>query len=170
MGVQYRFNATKRVRQPCRPRLGPILPRHGNLSSHEWEYGILHHRWAPSCSALHHRSTPEGLPGGRATREDGSQGGEKMKGRIQIKSLEEGVKDFRATWKAVAAGKKVTPRKGTYFTSLEAARKVLTPKRLQLLRVIRKGRPDSVYQLAPPAGPAFKNAPAEISNLGLYLS
>ena len=53
-----------------------------------------------------------------------------MKGRIEIKSLEEGLKDFRATWKAVAAGKKVTPRKGTYFTSLEAARKVLTPKRL----------------------------------------
>ena len=46
-----------------------------------------------------------------------------MKGRIEIKSLEEGLKDFRATWKAVAAGKKVTPRRGTYFTSLEAARK-----------------------------------------------
>ena len=32
-----------------------------------------------------------------------------MKGRIEIKSLEEGLKDFRATWKAVAAGKKISP-------------------------------------------------------------
>ncbi|MBI3121391.1 MAG: hypothetical protein HYZ03_03815, partial [candidate division NC10 bacterium] len=47
------------------------------------------------------------------------------------------MREFRATWKAVATGKKVTPRKGTYFTSLEAARKILTPKRLHLLRVIR---------------------------------
>ena len=70
-----------------------------------------------------------------------------MKGRIEIKSLEEGLKDFRATWKAAAARKKITPRKRTYFTSLEAARKVLTPKRLQLLHVIRQDRPDSFISL-----------------------
>ena len=91
-----------------------------------------------------------------------------MKGRIEIKSLEEGLKDFHATWRAVAAGKKVTPRKGTYFTSLEAARKVLTPKRLQLLRVIRKGRPDSVYQLARLVGRDFKNVHADVYTLATY--
>ena len=32
-----------------------------------------------------------------------------MKGRIEIRTLEKGLQDFRATWKAVAAGKKVTP-------------------------------------------------------------
>jgi predicted transcriptional regulator len=91
-----------------------------------------------------------------------------MKGRIEIKSLEEGLKDFRATWKAVATGRKVSPRKGTYFTSLEAARKVLTPKRLQLLRVIRKGRPDSVYQLAQLVGRDFKNVHADVQMLAAY--
>jgi predicted transcriptional regulator len=91
-----------------------------------------------------------------------------MKGRIEIKSLEEGLKDFRATWKAVAAGKKVTPRRGTYFTSLEAARKVLTPKRLQLLRMIRQGRPDSVYQLARLVRRDFKNVHADIQALAAY--
>jgi predicted transcriptional regulator len=91
-----------------------------------------------------------------------------MKGRIEIKTLEEGLKEFRATWKAVAAGKKVTPRKGTYFTSLEAARKILTPKRLQLLRVIRQGRPDSVYQLARLVGRDFKNVHADIQALATY--
>ena len=91
-----------------------------------------------------------------------------MKGRIEIKSLEDGLKDFRATWKAVAAGKQVSPRKGTYFTSLEAARKVLTPKRLQLLRTIRKSRPDSVYQLARLVNRDFKNVHADVQALAAY--
>ena len=91
-----------------------------------------------------------------------------MKGRIDVKTLEEGLKGFRATWKAVAAGKKVTPRKGTYFTSLEAARKVLTPKRLQLLRAIRQGRPDSVYQLAQLVGRDFKNVHVDVQALAAY--
>ncbi len=91
-----------------------------------------------------------------------------MKGRIEIKTLEEGLKDFRATWRAVAAGKKVTPRKGTYFTSLEAARKVLTPKRLQLLRAIRQNRPNSVSQLARLVGRDFKNVHADVQALAAY--
>jgi predicted transcriptional regulator len=91
-----------------------------------------------------------------------------MKGRIEIRTLEKGLKDFRATWKAVAAGKKVTRRKGTYFTSLEAARKVLTPKRLQLLHVIRQGRPDSVSQLARLVGRDFKNVHADVQALAAY--
>jgi predicted transcriptional regulator len=91
-----------------------------------------------------------------------------MKGRIEIKTLEDGLKDFRATWKAVAAGKRVTPRKGTYFTNLEAARKVLTPKRLELLRMIRQGRPDSVYQLARLVGRDFKNVHADVQTLAAY--
>jgi predicted transcriptional regulator len=71
-----------------------------------------------------------------------------MKGRIEIQSLEEGLKDFRAAWKPAATGKAVAPRQGTPFTSLEAARRVLTPKRLELLRAIRRGRPASVSEFA----------------------
>ncbi len=91
-----------------------------------------------------------------------------MKGRIEIRTLEEGLKDFRTTWKAVATGKKVRPSKGTYFTSLEAARKVLTPKRLQLLRAIRQSRPNSVYQLARLIGRDFKNVHADVQALAAY--
>ncbi len=91
-----------------------------------------------------------------------------MKGRIEIQSLDEGIKDFRSAWKAVAAGKPVTPRRGTYFTSLEAARKVLTPKRLELLRTIRRGRPASVSQLAQLVGRNFKNVYADVQTLATY--
>ena len=91
-----------------------------------------------------------------------------MKGRLEIRSLEEGLDDFRATWKAVAAGKPVAPRTGTYFTSLEAARKVLTPKRLQLLRAIRQHRPDSLYQLSRLLNRDFKNVHTDVQTLATY--
>ena len=68
----------------------------------------------------------------------------------------------------MAAGKKITIRKGTYFTSLEAARKVLTPRRLELLHVIRRGRPDSVYQLSQLVGRDFKNVHADVQALAAY--
>jgi predicted transcriptional regulator len=91
-----------------------------------------------------------------------------MKGRIEIQGLEEGLKDFRAAWKAAATGRSVAPRQGTYFTSLEAARKVLTPKRLELLRTIRRGRPTSVSQLAQLVGRHFKNVHADVQALARY--
>jgi predicted transcriptional regulator len=91
-----------------------------------------------------------------------------MKGRIEIERLENGIKDFRSAWKAAAAGKPVAPRQGTYFTSLEAARKVLTPKRLELLRAIRRHRPASISQLAQLLGRDFKNVHADVQALARY--
>jgi len=91
-----------------------------------------------------------------------------MKGQIEIQSLDDGIKDFRVAWKAAAAGKPVTPRQGTYFTSLEAARKVLTPKRLELLRAIRRRRPGSISQLAQLLGRDFKNVHADVQALARY--
>ena len=91
-----------------------------------------------------------------------------MKGRIEIQSLEDGIKDFRTAWKAAAAGKPITPRQGTYFTSLEAARKVLTPRRLELLRAIRRNRPASISQLAQLLGRDFKNVHTDVQALARY--
>lgn len=94
--------------------------------------------------------------------------GATMKGRIEIQSLDEGIKDPRAVWKAATAGNPVTPRQGTYFTSLEAARKVLTSKRLELLRAIRRDRPASISQLAQLLGRDFKNVHADVQALAGY--
>jgi predicted transcriptional regulator len=46
------------------------------------------------------------------------------------------------------AGKKVVPRNVLAFESLETMRKFLTPQRQLLLRVVRRMKPSSVYQLA----------------------
>ncbi|MGH9397710.1 MAG: hypothetical protein ACRD18_12770, partial [Terriglobia bacterium] len=57
---------------------------------------------------------------------------------IEIKPLEKMLSGFNDTFKAVQEGRKVAPRRGAYFTSIEAARSFLTPERLALLRVIRE--------------------------------
>jgi predicted transcriptional regulator len=136
-------------------------------------FAVLHAADIHLDSPLRWLERYEGAPVDRirgATREGGAagEGGESMKARIEIQSLEEGLKDFRATWKAAAAGKTVTPRQGTYFTSLEAARNVLTPNRLQLLRAIRQGRPASIYKLAQLVGRDFKNVHADVQALAAY--
>jgi predicted transcriptional regulator len=72
------------------------------------------------------------------------------------------------SWRALTGG---GPRpKSTYFTSLEAeaARKVLTPRRLELLRAIRRDRPASISQLAQLLGRDFKNVHADVTALTRY--
>jgi predicted transcriptional regulator len=76
---------------------------------------------------------------------------------IQIQAAGEALEGFRETFKAVGAGRRVTRREGVYFTSIEAARNLLTPNRLALLRAIRAKRPGSIYELAKIAGRDPKN-------------
>lgn len=87
---------------------------------------------------------------------------------IQIKSFGEALKDFRRTYKAVRAGKPVRRREGVYFTNLEAARRLLTPNRLALLRTIRQKRPQSIYQLAQLVGRDMKNVQEDLRLLEEY--
>ena len=55
-----------------------------------------------------------------------------------------------------------------YFTSIEAARNLLTPNRLALLRVIRTKRPGSVYELAKITGRDLKNVQEDLRLLERY--
>ena len=91
-----------------------------------------------------------------------------MRAQVRIKSLEEAVKGFRRTWKAVESGRKVRRQGGTHFTSLEAARQVLTPKRLELLRAIRRESPGSLYGLARLLGRDVKNVQEDVRALAQH--
>ena len=51
------------------------------------------------------------------------------------------------------------------FESLEAFRKILTPKRMELLRTIRHERPSSIYELAKMVRRDIKNVREDISML-----
>ena len=67
---------------------------------------------------------------------------------IRVKTTERALKDFAHTYKALQAGRRVGRRGGVFFTSIEAARNLLTPERIGLLTLIHERRPESIYQLA----------------------
>jgi predicted transcriptional regulator len=70
----------------------------------------------------------------------------------------------------LAAGQTVQKIRAVNFTSYEAMRKILTPRRLELLHTIKEQNPRSVYELAQMPGRDLKNINddlAILSNLGL---
>lgn len=84
---------------------------------------------------------------------------------IGIKSIDQALRDFGETFEAVRAGKRMSRHEGVYFTSLEAARNLLTPCRLALLRAIRSRRPGSIYELAKSVGRDLKNVQHDLQIL-----
>jgi len=67
--------------------------------------------------------------------------------KIGIKSLEDVLEDTKEAMKKLERGEKVKPEKGLYFESIEGFRKALTPKRLELLHLIREKQPGSIQEL-----------------------
>jgi predicted transcriptional regulator len=60
---------------------------------------------------------------------------------IQIKPAEDVIEGFREAFKGVEPARRLARHDGVYLTSIEAARNLLTPNRLALLRTIRNKRP-----------------------------
>lgn len=87
---------------------------------------------------------------------------------IQIKSVDEALDGFRKTFNDVAAARPVKRREGVYFTSIEAARSLLTPSRLALLRAVRTQRPGSIYELAKLVHRDLKNVQDDLRLLETY--
>lgn len=88
--------------------------------------------------------------------------------RIKIKSADEALEGFRKTFKDVVAGRRPKKRAGVYFTSIEAARTLLTPDRLALLRAVRSERPESIYALAKMVRRDLKNVQDDLRLLETY--
>jgi predicted transcriptional regulator len=87
---------------------------------------------------------------------------------IRIKRVDQALEGFRDTFKAVVAARRVRAREGVYFASLEAARALLTPNRLALLRAVRTHRPRSIYQLARTVERDLKNVQDDLRILQRY--
>jgi predicted transcriptional regulator len=83
--------------------------------------------------------------------------------KIAIKPLDEAYREFEETYEALRAGKPAAKRQGVYFTSLDAARKLLTQERLALLRTIRVKGPTSMYELARLVGRDLKNVQDDLA-------
>ena len=87
---------------------------------------------------------------------------------FRIKSLDDAFTEFRDTFKAVHAGRRVRRTRGTYFTSIDAARNFLTPSRLALLSAVRSKRPGSIYELAKMVERDLKNVQDDLRLLEQY--
>jgi len=87
---------------------------------------------------------------------------------IRIKSADKALEGFRKAFKHVEAGHRVRKREGVYFTSIEAARNLLTPNRLALLRAVRAQRPGSIYELSTIVNRDLKNVQDDLRILETY--
>ena len=67
---------------------------------------------------------------------------------ITLKNAGQAFHEVKEAFDAAKNRKPFKPYSGVAFTSLEAVRNFLTPKRLELIHVIRGKRPESVYALA----------------------
>ena len=85
---------------------------------------------------------------------------------IKIQSLSEGLQAFGRVARAIQRGHPPkTMTDNLSFSSLAAMRKVLTPKRLELLQAIRQERPASIYALAKTTGRDLRNVQDDVAML-----
>ncbi|MDA8215967.1 MAG: hypothetical protein M0Z64_11940 [Nitrospiraceae bacterium] len=85
--------------------------------------------------------------------------------KIGIKDVKTALDDFVKTGEAIERGERVKAEKGLYFTSFEVFRKALTPKRLELLRLIKTQKPRSINELARIAKRDVKNVADDVKYL-----
>ncbi len=86
--------------------------------------------------------------------------------KIGIRGTDDVLREAAETMKSVAEGERVKPKgHRLFFTSPEALRQFLTPKRLELIRLIRERRPGSINELAALARRDFKRVYEDIQSL-----
>ena len=85
--------------------------------------------------------------------------------KVGIKNLNTTLDDFVGSGEALARGEKVKEETGIYFTSIEAFRKAITPRRMELLHIIKTDRPASINQLAILANRNIKNVAEDVKLL-----
>ena len=87
---------------------------------------------------------------------------------IGIKSEKDAINEFGRAFEAAHKRTPFKPVKGAYFTSLEAVRNFLTPKRLALVHMIKEKSPRSIYWLAKLAGRSFPSVLKDVNVLAKH--
>ena len=85
--------------------------------------------------------------------------------QIGIKGVKQALNDFVRAGAAIERGEKVKREVGIYFENIAAFRKALTPKRLELLHLIKTRRPKSLQEIARFARRNVKNIATDIDLL-----
>lgn len=82
--------------------------------------------------------------------------------KIGIKNVETLLNEFADAAGAIEAGREVKHERGVYFTNIQAFRKALTQKRLELLHAIKTEHPSSINHLARILQRDIKNVAADV--------
>ena len=86
--------------------------------------------------------------------------------KLGIRSIDEGLEEAATTMKAIVARQRAHPKgHRLFFTSPEALRRFLSPKRLDLIRVIRQEHPASISELATLTQRDFKRVYEDVKSL-----
>jgi predicted transcriptional regulator len=85
--------------------------------------------------------------------------------KIEIKKLNDALYEAGEVFDRLSKGEYVKEKQAIYFSNLKEMRKVLTEKRLQLLKTIKDKKPESVYQLAKLVNRDIKNVLEDLSYL-----
>jgi predicted transcriptional regulator len=88
-----------------------------------------------------------------------------IKVKIGFENIESSLKDFVKVGETIIRGEQVRKHEGVYFMDYEAFRKASTPKRLELLRIIKEQKPVSIHQLAKLAHRDIKNVHDDVRYL-----
>ena len=85
--------------------------------------------------------------------------------KIGVKSWEEQKKELQSVFHEIAQQGKLPTEETLYFTDLEAFRKCLTPKRLELLWAVAEKHPQSMRELAILVKRELKNVSKDLDYL-----
>jgi predicted transcriptional regulator len=84
---------------------------------------------------------------------------------VGVKRLDETLQEAGEAFELASKGKAVKQRRAIYFANLKEMRRVLTERRLDILKTIREGKPSSVYHLAKMLDRDLKNVLQDLSYL-----
>jgi predicted transcriptional regulator len=87
---------------------------------------------------------------------------------VEIKQLNEVLKDAAKVMNKIKKGESIKPKKGLSFGSVESFREFFTPKRLELLQIVKHKQPKSIYELAKLTKREIKSVVTDIKILEKY--
>jgi predicted transcriptional regulator len=76
---------------------------------------------------------------------------------IEIRKLDDALMEAGKAFEKLSDGKAVQKKSAVYFSNIKDFRKVLTEKRLELLKTIKDRKPSSIYELAKMVSRDLKN-------------
>ena len=84
---------------------------------------------------------------------------------IEIRTLDNTLKEAGDVFEKLKKGQVVAEKSALYFPNLKEMRRVLTEKRLELLRTIKHKKPSSVYELSRILNRDLKNVLQDVAYL-----